>query len=326
MAKRILTDVLGRESYAINSDPHSTQLGLYYFDFQLNPAKLNRLIADFDSEGIPLNTTYIDVAEKKLHYYPITIGQFGLAVYNDYIRTKNEEQKQYFLRISRWFYNNRKTDTKFGFYWLTDVEKPEYHVFSPWKSAFSQSRAISILLRAWQISGETKYYEAAKLALEPFKYDISDGGVSAYAHNGHPFYEEYVAAEPTMVLDGHIFSLFGLYDFVRAVSSDLDPQAHKLAANLFHKGIDSLIYWLPEFDIGFWLRFNLCKMSHYPEIDPCTIGYLRLILRQLSVLFLITENKSIIQYKRKFEQYDVIKNYFKVYRLKYKALQELNRV
>ena len=114
MVRRILADVLVRESYTISSDLHSSQLGIYYFDFQLNPAKLNRLITDFDPDGIPLNTTYIDVAEKKLHYYPISIGQYGLAIYNNYVRTKDENQKQRFLNISRWFYDNRNTDKILG--------------------------------------------------------------------------------------------------------------------------------------------------------------------------------------------------------------------
>ena len=77
------------------------------------------------------------------------------------------------------------------------------------------------------MTGEAKYIEAAKMALEPFRFDITEGGVTAYANDSHPFYEEYVANEPTMVLDGHIFSLFGLYDFVRAVPPILDPRAHE---------------------------------------------------------------------------------------------------
>ncbi|MCK5076947.1 MAG: hypothetical protein KAR38_11260, partial [Calditrichia bacterium] len=31
-----------------------------------------------------------------------------------------------------------------------------------------------------------------------------------------PFYEEYTAEYPTLVLNGHIFALFGICDFVRA--------------------------------------------------------------------------------------------------------------
>ena len=324
---RKLTDDLFKpiEPYKISSDLQSQELGNFYFLFEENPAKLNRLIKDFDDKGIPVNTSYIDVDQPKLHYYPISIGQYALAVFNSYVRSKNPEKKDHFLRISNWFYENRIEDTKLGTFWLTDIPKPEYKVFKPWKSAFTQSRAISVLLRAWQITNDEKYFETAKKSLRPFALDTKEGGVSTFTRYGK-FFEEYVAKDPTMVLDGHIFSLLGLHDFVRAVTEELDSESHSLAKDLFDEGIESLIKWLPEYDLGFWVRFNMCKMEHYPKVDPCTIGYLRLITLQLKLLSKLTGRNEFIEYYEKFRQYDKFVNILKLYPIKYKALKKLNRL
>ena len=127
-----------------------------------------------------------------------------------------------------------------------------------------------------------------------------------------------------MVLDGHMFAMFGLYDFIRAVPTN--RKSVKTAEDLFNSGIESLLHWLPEYNLGFWLRFNLCTMDHYPAIDPCTIGYLRLICTQLDILHKIAGNKDIGYYYTKFRSYDRFINYLRMYKLKYTALKQLNRI
>lgn len=300
-------------------------LALYYIAFKQDPNKLNALIADFDPDGVPLNTTYIDVEEKKLHYYPITIGQYALAVFHSYLDTNDEEKKAHFLRIAEWFYNKRSEDEKLGCYWLTDVPKPEYGVTQAWKSGFSQSRGLSVLLRAWQLTGDEKYLNVAKKALIPFTLDIKDGGV-AVDLNDAPIYEEYVADAPTRVLDGHGFCLFGIYDAVRAITPEIDEKTHHLAKAIFNKGIEGLAKRLPDYDMGYWMKFNLCELDFYPQNDPCTIGYLRLVAAQLSILHQITGNETLAHYAKKMKDYDRIPNIIKMYKHKFVALRKMNRL
>jgi hypothetical protein len=78
--------------------------------------------------------------------------------------------------------------------------------------------------------------------------------------------------------------------------------------------------------MGYWIQFNMCGMEHYPEIDPCTIGYLRLVLLQLELLYRITGREELINYKYKFGNYDTIFNKLRMYPVKYRALKKLNRV
>ena len=137
-------------------------LKYYYFKFENDPNKLNRLIAEYDGNGIPMNKSYIDVKDARLHYYPISIGQYGLAVFHDWLDTKKEKDRLQFIRIADWFKNSSIQDSKLGTFWLTDIPKPEFNVYQPWKSAFSQSRGISLGLRAYQLTNNFEYYEMAK--------------------------------------------------------------------------------------------------------------------------------------------------------------------
>lgn len=327
MLKKLFVDVFfNKNSFRVTSDFHSEQLGEYYLLFPEEFHKMNRLLAKFDENGIPLCKSYIDVEDDSLHYYPITIGQVGLAIYQSYWHSKLEEKRNHFMQIANWFYENRIEDKRLGCYWLSHVPKPEYNVNKPWKSAFAQSRAISILLRAWQLTGKEKYLETAKKALKPFHFDISEGGVTAHAKDGKPMYEEYVAEHPTMVLDGAFFSMMGLYDFVRAVSPNIDAEAHNEARKLLKDGVEALINWLPEYDMGFWLRYNHCEIIGYPQNDPCTINYLCLVKVQLQVFYEITGRKELMEFKRKLDGYDNIMNITRMYVEKYKALKKLNRI
>ncbi|CAG0894028.1 unnamed protein product [Cyprideis torosa] len=130
-----------------------------------------------------------------------------------------------------------------------------------WYSAMGQGHAISVLTRAYHVSGDVKYLEAAQRALEPFRRDSSGSGVSSDSSRrgvrawflGHlPWYEEYPSDPPSFVLNGFIYSLFGLYD-LKDKSSD--------AKQLFETGLESLLKLLPLFDTGSGSVYDLRHVS-----------------------------------------------------------------
>ena len=100
MLRKLLRDFNTNRKIEINMENQSETLGYYYIKFDEDIAKLNRLIHSFDKNGVPLNTTYIDVEDTKLHYYPISIGQYGLAIFHSWLKTHSEEKRGHFLRIA----------------------------------------------------------------------------------------------------------------------------------------------------------------------------------------------------------------------------------
>jgi hypothetical protein len=123
-----------------------------------------------------------------------------------------------------------------------------------------------------------------------------------------------------MVLNGMIFALFGIYDFVRVFPENT------LAQNIFRDGIETLKKVLPEYDLGFWSRYNLCHADWHPAIDPATINYQRLHIVQLECLYKITGEDIFEEYKQRFQNQDNLINAVRMYRLKFKSLRKIGRL
>jgi hypothetical protein len=321
MLNKFLKDISrDRQIYEISDDLSSHHLGEYYFKMteeQMLSGHSQRF--QFDKEGIPIIPSYIDVAEQKMLYYPISIGQYGLAIWDTYLKTQSDKDKNRFLKIAEWFYKNRIEDDRLGVYWLTEVDKPAYKIFKAWKSGFSQARAINILLRAFQITGDKIYKQISEKSLLPFLYQVSQGGITTSTKYG-PFYEEYPASIPVLVLNGHIFALCGIYDLVRALPDN------ELAVKIFKNGINSLEKILPEYDLRFWSKYSLCQADFHPEIDPATIGYHYLHIIQLDLLYRLTGKEIFYEFSKKWERYTSKKNILKMYLLKFQALKKMGRL
>jgi hypothetical protein len=311
-----------KERYPITEDLHSQELGEYYFVFReerVSVGKDQALIKKFDKNGIPINKTYIDVTDKEFVYFPISIGQMGLAVFHTCLATKSEKDKQRFLNFAEWFYTNVDVSKELGVRWLTEVKLPAYHTPENWQSAFSQSRGISILLRAYQLTGNKAYAELAEKALVPFTKPVEEGGVTAFTEWG-PFYEEYTSGVPTLVLNGKIFALCGLYDFVRVFPEN------KLARKLFDDGVETVKNILPQYNMGFWSRYNLCEAPWYPKVDPATIQYQKLHVSQLKMLYQLTGEKTFDIYAQKFQKQLTYLNAIRMYFIKFQSLRKLGRL
>ncbi len=321
MGRKFHKDVTrDREIYKISDDIHSSVLGEYYFIMteEMMLAGHSQQY-HFDEDGIPIIPTYIDIEEQRLLYYPISIGQYGLAIWHTFLKTNSTKDRDRFLKIADWFVENAIIDNKLGAYWLTDVDKPAYRIKRPWKSAFSQARAINICMRAYQITGKKKYDTTSELALQPFLFSIEEGGVTANIPEG-PFYEEYPSTVPVLVLNGKIFALCGIYDFMRTHSG------HAIAEKIFIEGVRTLKLILPKFDIGYWSKYSLCEADFHPKIDPATIGYHFLHIIQLKLMRQMTGQHIFQNYAQKWERVVNYKNILKMYITKYFALRKMNRL
>ena len=118
MLDKLLTDLKSPKSrYPIANDLNNPQLGYYYFIFEekrVAAGKDQKLISRFDENGIPINKTYIDVLEKDYVYFPISIGQMGIAIFHTYLMTKSSEDKNRFLKFVDWFYHHATVDNETG--------------------------------------------------------------------------------------------------------------------------------------------------------------------------------------------------------------------
>lgn len=197
----------------------------------------------FDAVGIPYHrNSPVD--------HPNIIAHYALALWNQYLAPRDEYHSKAFLVQANWLVIH---ETRIGIDaggWPITLSLPDVNTEGPWLSALTQGCAISVLVRAYQLTHERAFLEIASRAARTFHLDILDGGVSALVGKDGIFFEEVAVYPANHRLKGFIFGLFGLYDYVELTG---DTQFETLISRS-HTTLHNL---LSEFDIGFWTRSDL---------------------------------------------------------------------
>ncbi|OGU30460.1 MAG: hypothetical protein A2057_06590 [Ignavibacteria bacterium GWA2_35_9] len=283
------------------------KLGRYYLDFRSKidyPAK-------FSPKGIPLFSRF----NKPDIEHPIVIAQYAFGLYEHFYLTKfqDDEFKIKFLRMADWFIKNR-VNRNDGATWLLNYEIPEYGLKHSWISAMAQGEAISVLTRAAILTQNSDYEKLSLDAIVPFKDEVSKGGLVNF-FNSIPIYEEYPSQVRTVgVLNGFIFSLFGLYDLFLL-------NKNEKANELFIKGVDSLKKLLSYYDLKHWTRYYLYD---YPKKYYSSFTYHILVAEQLKAMFYITGENQFKDYSEKWTGYS--KSFIKKTRALFGKLMYANKV
>lgn len=126
-----------------------------------------------------------------------------------------------------------------------------------WYSAMAQGHGISTLVRAYLKSKDLVYLRTAVNALKLFEINSAQGGVKARFANSYDWYEEYPTTPSSFVLNGFIFSLFGLYDLKEIATGE----PLETVTRLYEEGIKSLKAMLLMYDSGFGTFYDLRHIS-----------------------------------------------------------------
>ena len=193
-----------------------------------------------DEHGIPLNLA----PNGELYPFATTITQKGLAHWEKWLSSRRQSEEHYdqFLNVCRWLRDNQ--DERGGFR-IKFLEAPPYT--TPY-SSMAQGEAASVLARAYSITSDQTYLEAAKRALMLMLTPMSEGGM-VRRESGGIVLEEFPADPPNTVFNGWIFSLFGLYDYL-LVRDDAVFQ------NALAETVTTLVSYLPRLDAGYWSYYD----------------------------------------------------------------------
>lgn len=289
----------------ISSKPN--KLGGYYLDFTSKANYKEKI----NSNGIPLSSY------KGQNYFehPTVIAQYALGIF-ELLHKKNfsdDELRNKFIKIAWWFDDN-KVNIKDGKGWLIDVLYPDWGVNKPWISAMTQGEVISVLSRAALLSKNEKFEKLANEALVPFDYHVNDGGIVNHFHSISIYEEAPIKNKTTAVLNGFIFSLFGLYDLILLNNNEK-------ANMLFKNGVNSLIKLLPFYDINNWTRYRLME---YPKKYYSSYTYHILVIEQLRAMYYLTGEKIFYEYSKRW--FDYSKNIFNKTRALFNKLATSNDI
>lgn len=214
---------------------------------------------------------------------------FQNVEYISSVRFTNVDHVSMFLSAADWFVDFQ--DNNGG--WKVNVSRIVFKGMrreAGWYSSMGQGQAISLLSRVYKYTGQVKYLRSALKATNVFKVPSNKDGVLAMLFGKFSWYEEYPTTPPLYVLNGFIYSLFGLYDLSQTASSKDTREPKKL----FDQGINSLETLLPLFDNGHGSFYDLRHVSvpgHPP--NRARWQYHRVHLEQLYAIVDITKSATI---------------------------------
>ena len=177
----------------------------------------------------------------------------------------------------------------------------------------AQGQAISVMVRAAEMTGEQRFWDAAYRALTPFTKLTYEGGVKNMFMGQYVWYEEYPFIDGLFVLNGFMYSLIGLYDLASA--ENVPSYAKIQAQQLFDDGIRSLkvrLYFYSEVHYVFRLCYHslitergqtttcniLSNKSHRIEHDGIIIQFIYSNSMSLSRFFTTKYLKNFLHVGR----------------------------
>jgi putative cell wall-binding protein len=253
-------------SYSVAEDLHGPTLGLYYVDQSAN-YRAGRLTRPTDANGV-IMVQYHDLPAPV--YNPVTVAQHALGAYDEYLLGGSTIARADFLTHANWLRGEgMDARGRFPYKW----NYAPRGLTAPWYSAMAQGEGISVLLRAYQLTGDVSYLTAAGRAFAPFTETLATGGVTSVS-GSDLWLEEYTEAVPKQVLNGHIFAMWGLWDLYR-VTGDTEARA------LFERAGATLIRHFDDYEYNGYVLYERFP-AHY------SYSYYWLQIRQLRVLTGIT--------------------------------------
>ncbi|MDQ7054381.1 MAG: D-glucuronyl C5-epimerase family protein [candidate division KSB1 bacterium] len=241
-----------------------------------------------DEKGLPL--VYIN-KRWGLQYNPITIAQFGLHHLRLHFKKKDAVALETAKTAANWLRENARPWHHDALVWLFQYDLDFYGPRAPWISAMAQGEAISLLLRIHEITGDDRILPIVEKAVIPFLREVKDGGVLSHFPDGSPIFEEFPTDPPSQVLNGHIFSLIGLFDYLKFFPDER-------IQDLWSQAINGLKRNLHRYDLGHWTLYDL-----HPTHRLASPMYLLVHVRLLMILSDMTGSAFFAEKADKWRNY-----------------------
>jgi len=172
------------------------------------------------------------------------------------------------------------------------VPVPKLKLRPPWLSALAQGQAASVFVRAFLHTRDERFAMAARSAIAPLLPGSASGLVAVTVAGPVP--EEAPSVPPSLILNGWIYALWGLWD-VAVGLADVDSEA------AFAASVDCLQRSIDKYDNGWWSLYSLYP---YRLPDLAKPFYHRLHIDQLDVLYRLVGYAELAAAARRWRAYD----------------------
>lgn len=241
-----------------------------------------------DDDGIPR----VNTGKKYgLQYNPVTTAQYGLWNLQKYAASDRREDLQNAQNCVHWLVENFREWRRDIGAWVYDYDLPFYGPQAPWISGMAQGQGVSLLLRMYQLTSDKVLLGVTGSAFQAFLHPVAQGGVVASFPDGALVFEEFPTDPPSLVLNGHIFAMLGIYDYAKFRQ---DPRAQEL----FTVSVNGLKKNLERYDTGFWNLYDL-----HPTRRLASPMYLKVHVQLLTILADLSEENFFLEKAQKWRGY-----------------------
>ena len=162
---------------------------------------------------------------------------------------------------------------------------PNERMVAPWYSAMAQGQGMSLFVRLFETTGEQKYRDAADGIFGSFlRSRASANPWTVWVDsNQYLWLEEYAKAVPDRTLNGHMFAVYGLWDYWRLTQDER-------AVQLFRGALTLAATYYPQFRNTNWisqycLQHPTVASSKYHEIH----------ISQFTLMYALTRNLAFLR-------------------------------
>lgn len=285
------------------------ELGAYYQD--ISPAIVHiqkGIFAGLDDYRIP----YCNVGKTK-KYSPITVIQYALMNYDLYLK-HNFEQKHLdiFFNCVSWL-ESRLEPFKDAMV-IKNMHDIQYNLSDGWISGMVQGQAISVFLRAFQVMNNQKYLDIAENIYKSFSYNVEEGGFRRFDNENCIWFEEYPTQQPSYVLNGFIYTMFGILDLYRVTKKTEVIELWNLCINTLEKN-------LHKYDLFYWSVYDQLKrqlVSYYYQKN--------VHIPLMKIMYLLTNKQIFDHYASKWENNIYNPFHRMITQIMYRVKPRINRI
>jgi len=235
---------------------------------------------------------------------PTFIAKYADILFREIKNTNDEEKKKIFFKQVDYLIKTSSKDTKGDQYWSYPFENTYYNAPVGWYSGMTSGRILGVLARAHSLSNNDKYLQFAELVLNKLARPIEEEGMSSHLKNGEIWLEEvaYEGSSSFKVLNGHIFSLAGVYDYYKYTNSNK-------AKKIYEGGVKAVKNNLDHYDSGF-ISYYSEKTHKGHRYYAGRFDYHTIHVMQLLWLYNVTQDIDFLKKAMKFQAYEM--NYGKI--------------
>lgn len=213
---------------------------------------------NIDEKGIPFNVA-VRKSEKKIVYFPIAIFQYGLGAYDLYLERDEPQYRDKMLTMADWAIRNQQENGSWNAFGILD--------YTCAFSSMAQGEGASLLVRAYILTGDQAYLASAQKAIHFMLIPLEQGGTAAYTEDGLILLEY---PKKAAVLNGWIFSAFGLFDVWKITSDNQFGYA-------WQEALRGIAEHLSQFDAGHWSYYDLSGKYTSPFYHKLHIELLKAV-------------------------------------------------